>query len=111
MSLRADSAMFGQAILLIAMVVAAAACEEQTAGASLVLESKIPLGEVSGRIDHLAIDVKRQRLFVAELGAPPTPRRRRADACAACPCGRLRASPAAFAFRPAAPRCIPCNSA
>ena len=33
-----------------------------------MLETKIPLGEVSGRIDHLGIDVKRQRLFVAELG-------------------------------------------
>src|SRR5437773_8662615 len=40
----------------------------QTAGAPLVLETKIPLGEVSGRIDHLSIDLKRQRLFVAELG-------------------------------------------
>jgi DNA-binding beta-propeller fold protein YncE len=34
----------------------------------LVLEAKISLGEVRGRIDHLAIDVARQRLFVAELG-------------------------------------------
>jgi DNA-binding beta-propeller fold protein YncE len=34
----------------------------------LVLEQKIPLGEVSGRIDHLAIDLARNRLFVAELG-------------------------------------------
>jgi DNA-binding beta-propeller fold protein YncE len=32
------------------------------------LETKIPLGEVGGRIDHMAIDLKRQRLFVAELG-------------------------------------------
>src|SRR5437764_11690395 len=40
----------------------------QTAGAPLVLEAKIPLGDVSGRIDHLSIDLKRQRLFVAELG-------------------------------------------
>src|SRR5713101_6242171 len=40
----------------------------QTAGAPLVLEAKIPLGEVSGRIDHLGIDVKRQRLVVAEFG-------------------------------------------
>src|SRR5215475_8141459 len=32
------------------------------------LENKITLGEVSGRIDHLAIDLPRQRLFVAELG-------------------------------------------
>jgi DNA-binding beta-propeller fold protein YncE len=34
----------------------------------LQLEAKIPLGEVAGRIDHLAIDLPRQRLFVAELG-------------------------------------------
>jgi DNA-binding beta-propeller fold protein YncE len=34
----------------------------------LVLESKIPLGAVAGRIDHMAIDVDRLRLFVAELG-------------------------------------------
>ena len=35
---------------------------------SLQLETKIPLGDVRGRIDHMAIDSKRQRLFVAELG-------------------------------------------
>jgi len=34
----------------------------------LQLEAKIPLGDISGRIDHLAIDLGRQRLFVAELG-------------------------------------------
>ncbi len=34
----------------------------------LVLESKIPLGDVKGRIDHLALDAARQRLYVAELG-------------------------------------------
>jgi hypothetical protein len=34
----------------------------------LQLETKLPLGSVAGRIDHLAIDVARQRLFVAELG-------------------------------------------
>ncbi len=34
----------------------------------LVLEQKIPLGEVRGRIDHLGVDLPRQRLFVAELG-------------------------------------------
>jgi len=36
--------------------------------APLVLEAKVPLGHVRGRIDHLAVDVARQRLFVAELG-------------------------------------------
>jgi DNA-binding beta-propeller fold protein YncE len=34
----------------------------------LQLEAKIPLGDVQGRIDHMAIDLARQRLFVAELG-------------------------------------------
>src|SRR5438105_13419705 len=34
----------------------------------LVLESKIPLGDVKGRIDHLAVDAARQRLYIAELG-------------------------------------------
>jgi hypothetical protein len=41
----------------------------QTAGsAPLQLLTKIPLGEVRGRIDHMAVDLARQRLFVAELG-------------------------------------------
>jgi YVTN family beta-propeller protein len=34
----------------------------------LRLDSKIPLGPVRGRIDHMAIDVAHQRLFIAELG-------------------------------------------
>lgn len=34
----------------------------------LVLEAKIPLGDVAGRIDHMAFDAVHQRLFVAELG-------------------------------------------
>jgi DNA-binding beta-propeller fold protein YncE len=34
----------------------------------LTLERKISLGEVRGRIDHLAIDLARGRVFVAELG-------------------------------------------
>ena len=33
-----------------------------------MIESKIALGIVSGRIDQLAVDLKRRRLFVAELG-------------------------------------------
>jgi hypothetical protein len=57
--------MFARAILLIAMAMLPAVAEAQTTGAPLVLEAKIPLGEVSGRIDHLSIDMKRQRLFVA----------------------------------------------
>ncbi|HEX7927448.1 MAG TPA: hypothetical protein VF678_07645, partial [bacterium] len=31
-------------------------------------EAKVPLGKVTGRIDHLAVDLQRGRLFVAELG-------------------------------------------
>lgn len=34
----------------------------------LALEHKIALGNVRGRIDHLAIDLQRKRLFIAELG-------------------------------------------
>ena len=34
----------------------------------LVLERTIPLTGVSGRIDHMAVDLRRGRLFVAELG-------------------------------------------
>lgn len=60
--------MFARAILLTAMAMLPAIAEAQTTGAPLVLEAKIPLGDVSGRIDHLAIDVKRRRLFIAELG-------------------------------------------
>ena len=41
---------------------------EAADGPPLRLETKIPLGKVSGRIDHLAIDLSRRRLFVAELG-------------------------------------------
>src|SRR5437660_2187405 len=56
-------------MLLAASVMWPATVVAQTApGPPLVLEAKIALGEVSGRIDHLSIDPKRQRLFVAELG-------------------------------------------
>jgi hypothetical protein len=34
----------------------------------LVLEATIPLADVGGRIDHMAIDLDRKRLIVAELG-------------------------------------------
>ena len=56
------------AILLAASLIWPAATSAQTASPPLILEAKIPLGQVSGRIDHLGIDVKRQRLLVAELG-------------------------------------------
>jgi DNA-binding beta-propeller fold protein YncE len=56
-------ALFLVAIAVVAMSTIAAAAE-----APLVLEAKIPLGAVSGRIDHFAIDLAHRRLFVAELG-------------------------------------------
>jgi DNA-binding beta-propeller fold protein YncE len=40
----------------------------QSNDAALHIEAKIPLGDVRGRIDHMAADIDRQRLFVAELG-------------------------------------------
>jgi YVTN family beta-propeller protein len=36
--------------------------------APMQLETKIPLGDVAGRIDHLAFDAKRGHLFIAEFG-------------------------------------------
>jgi len=35
---------------------------------ALKLEAKILIGNVSGRIDHMAVDLSQRRLFVAELG-------------------------------------------
>ncbi|HKS89622.1 MAG TPA: YncE family protein [Stellaceae bacterium] len=55
-------------ILAAAMVMPPVGAAGRTAPAPLVLEAKIPLGDVAGRIDHLAIDTGRRRLFVAELG-------------------------------------------
>ena len=55
-------------LLVAAAVMLPIAAVAQTAGAPLELEAKIPLGVVSGHIDHLAVDLKRQQLFVAELG-------------------------------------------
>jgi len=51
-------------LALASTLVAAAAWAQET---PLLLEKKIPLGEVRGRIDHLAVDLRRNRLFVAEL--------------------------------------------
>src|SRR5437868_7247441 len=57
-----------RALLVAAAIMLPIAATAQTGGAPLELEAKIPLGAVSGRIDHLAVDLKRQQLFVAELG-------------------------------------------
>jgi hypothetical protein len=60
--------MLGRTALLMAGLVWPAIVAAQTTGTPLTLEAKIPLGTVNGRIDHLSVDVRRQRLFVAELG-------------------------------------------
>jgi DNA-binding beta-propeller fold protein YncE len=67
MSPRAD-AVLTRAIVLLTGVMMSIPATAQTPPAPLVLEAKILLGPVSGRIDHLAIDLKRKRLLVAELG-------------------------------------------
>ena len=54
-------------VILVAVTVLAGTAA-QAADEPLTVVSKIPLGRVTGRIDHLAIDTKRNRLFVAELG-------------------------------------------
>jgi DNA-binding beta-propeller fold protein YncE len=50
------------------LVVLLACARAAMAQPALELEAKIPLGDVSGRIDHLSIDLEHNRLFVAELG-------------------------------------------
>src|SRR3954452_12287991 len=55
-------------LLLALLLLGPLMAKAQTASVPLELEAKIPLGPVSGRIDHLAIDIRRQWLFVAELG-------------------------------------------
>jgi hypothetical protein len=57
----------------VAALAAACALGSKEAAAQMLepplkLEAKIPLGSVAGRIDHMAFDLGRNRLFVAELG-------------------------------------------
>jgi YVTN family beta-propeller protein len=56
------------ALALALLCAAGALIAQPVETAPLQLEAKIPLGDVRGRIDHMAVDLKRQRLFVAELG-------------------------------------------
>lgn len=58
--------LFVAAVMLPGVVSHAFAQPAETA--PLQLEAKIQLGNVHGRVDHMAVDLKRQRLFVAELG-------------------------------------------
>jgi len=53
-------------ILIASIVVTTSGALAQPA--TLQIEAKVPLGEVRGRIDHMAVDLSRQRVFVAELG-------------------------------------------
>jgi hypothetical protein len=56
------------AFALIAMIATGSCAGVSPAAAPLALEHTIPLRDVAGRIDHLAIDLSHDRLFVAELG-------------------------------------------
>jgi YVTN family beta-propeller protein len=53
---------------LFVIVLASAALAWGQANQPLRLEKTIELPEVQGRIDHLSVDVKGQRLFVSALG-------------------------------------------
>jgi hypothetical protein len=55
-----------RALCCVVLTLGNAAAEEPNP--PLVLERAIPLQDVSGRIDHMAIDLGRNRLLVAELG-------------------------------------------
>src|SRR5215469_6766444 len=67
MSQRAERR-FAAAAFLSLMSGLSAVASAETVDPPFVLEAKIPLGEVNGRIDHLGVDLNRRRLFVAELG-------------------------------------------
>ena len=55
-------------IILGSLVMAPDTAPGAATPAPLVFEAKISLGNIQGRIDHLAIDTARQRLYVSELG-------------------------------------------
>jgi DNA-binding beta-propeller fold protein YncE len=55
-------------LLVAVFVLAVAGIGQAVEPQPLVLERSIPLAGVSGRIDHMAIDLRRNHLFVAELG-------------------------------------------
>lgn len=51
----------------IALITSAIGCASADT-TDLAVEAKIPLGQIAGRIDHLAFDPARSRVYVAELG-------------------------------------------
>jgi YVTN family beta-propeller protein len=57
------------AALAVLLSLSVAVSAQTTADSTFIqLEAKISLGPVRGRIDHMAFDIARRRLFVAELG-------------------------------------------
>jgi len=50
------------------IVLCCVTCLPTFAADTLRLEAVVPLGAIAGRIDHLAVDLARKRLYVAELG-------------------------------------------
>jgi YVTN family beta-propeller protein len=55
-------------VLFLALALGSRGSAGETMQQALRLEARIALGDVAGRIDHMAIDLARERLFVAELG-------------------------------------------
>ena len=55
-------------VLVAVAVLAGSGAGAEGPTAPLLLETKIALGSVGGRIDHFTVDPGRQRLFVTELG-------------------------------------------
>jgi DNA-binding beta-propeller fold protein YncE len=55
-------------VLRVVICLLASITSVRAAEPSLILEKTIPLHGASGRIDHMAIDLPRRRLMVAELG-------------------------------------------
>ncbi len=58
----------GAAVVLITALASLVSCAANADDVPLALERTIRLKDVSGRIDHLALDAKRRRLVIAELG-------------------------------------------
>ncbi len=66
MQLARSALVVGLAMTLLGVVKASGQGAESL---PLQLETKIPLGDIHGRIDHMAVDLARHRLFVAALGS------------------------------------------
>jgi hypothetical protein len=67
-SRRIGAAIIGVTLAALCCATLALGIRPARAGEVLVLQRKIPLPDVSGRIDHMALDLQRKRLFIAELG-------------------------------------------